>query len=150
LPDVVSLRIGEKADEGHGQHASDEAVLVHELLVREQPPVDPLEQPAVDQQDAPVATRSIRCLASQRLEDLRERPVNLVPLVARVPEQCEPTARRERAVDLAQSPLRVEPVKGGADGDRVDGAVRDRDALCRPRKRGDARYAPLELGPHLR
>src|SRR5207248_2055894 len=97
----------------------------------------------------PVALPTAWRLTGERVDDLRERGLERMPLVPRVPDQREAAPGTQHTVDLAQGLVSAEPVKCLADGDRVDIAVRERDPFCSSSERGDARHLRLELRPHL-
>jgi hypothetical protein len=79
---------------------------------------------------------SVRSKASFQLpDDVGEMPHPVDALVLHVPDQPEPLAGPQDAVDLRKSGIAVEPVKGLTDGDRVHRRVLERDALGSARER---------------
>src|SRR5918999_333687 len=69
-------------------------------------------------------------------------------LVTDVPDEAEPAAWTQNAVNLSECPVAVEPVERLRAEDGVDRSVRDRNRLGRPRKRLHLRKRLRELAAH--
>src|SRR6185437_115204 len=102
--------------------ALDEPVLVELLSVLERGRLARREQPAAVEHLPPVALLPARGVTSQRLEDLGDRRLDRVTLVARVPDQREAAAGAQDPPDLGERVLGAKPVK----------RLRNRDGVDRP------------------
>jgi hypothetical protein len=93
-----------------------------------------------------VAPRRPRPPPPDERVDRGEARIGLVP---QVPDERDPPARSNDAVQLRQRLVRAEPVERLPDRRGVDRRVRERDRLGRARERFDVRQNPLEHAAHL-
>ena len=107
-------------------------------------------EPRVRVYDFAPALSDVRLLVPPlRLDQLRDLPLQVVGLVAGVPDQPEAAARPQHAGDLVERVVSREPVEGLGDGHGVRGLVRQRHALGEAGQRASRGHCPLELRPHL-
>ena len=107
------------------------------------------KSPLLGEQRLPVALLAARRVALERVDDLRERRLQRVALVARVPDSATPPPGRStrwisRSASSASNQWNAWPDRHG-----VDGRVRERDALGRAGERLRRRAPAARARPHL-